>query len=300
MGLFSSGKSVQRSGSGQRWAKPIAKAAAGTVMDVYNANAGNLADLSGQVSDLTGSLVDKYKAGNAGVDAAGSYIADVLSGKYLNGNPYLEGMIGKTLGDVQDRVGAAYGSRGSFGGTAWTSKLAEGLGNAELGLRYGNYSDEMNRMAGAAGMAPSIAQGQYVGVPEILNSAGTAAEIPYTGINAMSGNLANLFSGGKSTQTGPGIGGQLLGSAIQGASMAAAGSDRRLKKNIVEVGKLPNGLAVYDFTYRNDPEQATYRGVMADEVRELVPEAYIDNFNGSGFAGVNYALVGMPLLKLAA
>lgn len=301
MGLFSSGSSKSYSGSGQKWAKKIAKPAANEVMNVYNANQGGLNNMTSAVQGLVPDLLSKFNAGNAGVDAAGGYISDVLGGKYLNGNPYLEGMIGLASQNVQDRVGAAYGSRGSFGGTAWTEALARGLGEAELGLRYGNYSDEMNRMAGAAGMAPGIAQAEYIGVPEILNSAGVGAEIPYTGINAMSGALGSLFSGGKSKQSGPGFGSQLLSAGAQAAgAYFGAQSDRRAKRDIVEVGELPNGLKVYDFIYKGDPEQATYRGVMADEVQEKVPEAYIANFNGSGMAGVNYALVGMPLLKLAA
>jgi hypothetical protein len=301
MGLFSSGSSKSYSGSAQKWAKPFAKAGASSVMDVFNSNAGNLSALSGAVSGLVPGLVDKFEGGNAGVDAAGGYVTDVLGGKYLNGNPHLQGMIDATMGDVTSRVNANFGSRGSFGGTAHTTALGKALSEAELGLRYGNYSDEMGRMGSAAGMAPGIAQGEYAGLSEILGAAGLGAELPYTGINAMSGALGNLFSGGKSTQKGPGIGSQMLAAGAQAAgAYAAAGSDRRLKKNIVMVGELPNGLNVYDFTYKSDPEESTYRGVMADEVQVRVPEAFIENFNGSGMAGVNYALVGMPLLKLAA
>ena len=300
MGLFSSGSSKSYSGSAQKWAQPIAKEAAGTVTGTVNANAGNLANLTSQVSGLVPGLIDQYRAGDSGVDAAGGYVTDVLGGKYQNGNPRLQAMIDQMSGDVTSRVGAAYGSRGSFGGTAYTTALAKGLSEAELGLRYGNYSDEMNRMGSAAGMAPSIAQGQYTGVPEILQSAGMGAEMPYAGINALSGGLSSLFSGGTQKNKGPGLGSQIMAGAAQAAgAYAGAQSDRRLKKNIVPVGELPNGLTVYDWTYRSDPEEATYRGVMADEVKDKVPEAYIENFR-DGYAGVNYALVGMPLLKLAA
>ena len=126
------------------------------------------------------------------------------------------------------------------------------------------------------------------------------AELPYTGANNLANSLGSLFSGGteKSKSKGASPVWGAVGAGL-GAAGALAGSDRRLKKNIVEVGALPNGLKVYDFRYRNDPDEVTYRGVMADEVKDKVPEAYIENFNGSGHAGVNYALVGMPLLKVA-
>lgn len=290
MGLFSSGKSTSRSGSAQKWAKPFAKAAAGTVQSVVDANAGGLQQLTNQVQGLVPGLISKFNEGNAGVDAAGGYVTDVLGGKYLNGNPHLEGMIGLMQDNVTDRVGAAYGSRGSFGGTAWTEALAGELANAELGLRYGNYSDEMGRMAGAAGLAPSIAQGEYAGIQEILGSAGLGAEIPYAGINALSGGLANLFSGGKSTQKGPGFGSQLLAAGAQAAgAYAGAQSDRRSKKNIEKVGEFEDGLGIYTFQYKHDPNGTTFKGVMADEVKELRPQAYIEDFNGTGMAGVNYA-----------
>lgn len=212
-GLFSSGKST--SGSAQKWAQPFAKAAAGTVQDVYDANAGSLEGISGSIQGVLPGLIDRFNAGDAGVNAAGGYVGDVLGGKYLNGNPWLEAMIGKTAGDVTSRVGAAYGSRGSFGGTAHTTALGKALADAEIGLRYGNYSDEMNRMGSAAGLAPSIAQAKYTGLPEILQAGSVGAELPYTGINALAGNLGNLFSGG--VQKGPGLGSQLLSGAAQAA-----------------------------------------------------------------------------------
>lgn len=291
MGLFSSGKSKSESwsGSGQKWATPFAKAAAGTVQGVYDANAGNLAQLSSAVSGLVPGLIDKFKAGNAGVDAAGGYVTDVLGGKHLNGNQHLQGMIDSTLGNVTSRVNANFGSRGSYGGTAHTTALGKALSEAELGLRYGNYSDEMGRMGQAAAMAPGIAQGEYTGLQEILGTAGMGAELPYTGVSALSNNLAALFSGGynKSTQTGPGIGGQLLGSAMQAGAMAFSAIE--LKKDIEKVGEYEDGLGIYEWAYRNDPEARRYRGVMAHEVKELRPAAYIPNYRGTPYAGVNYA-----------
>lgn len=215
MGLFSSGSTT--SGTAQKWVKPFAKEGLRDTQNVVNANAGGLQALTGQVSGLVPDIIAKYRAGSPSLDAAQGYVTDVLGGQYMGGNPYLESMIGQTAGDVTSRVGAAYGSRGSFGGTAYTQALAKGLADSENSLRYGNYSDEMNRMASAAGMAPSIAQGQYSGLPEILNAAGVAAEIPYSGINAQANNV-NALSNGSKTK-GPGFGSQLLSA---GASAAGA------------------------------------------------------------------------------
>lgn len=214
MGLFSSGKSTSRSGSAQKWAKPFAKQAAGTVVNTVNAAAPGLQNMTNAVQGLVPGLLDRFNEGNAGVDAAQGYVTDVLGEKYLNGNQHLNAMIQQMQGNVTDQVGASFGSRGSFGGTKWTEALGGALAEKELALRYGNYSDEMARMGGAAGLAPSIAQAQYTGVPEILQSAGLGAEIPYAGINALSGGLSALFSGGKSKQSGPGIGGAIIGGGL--------------------------------------------------------------------------------------
>lgn len=60
----------------------------------------------------------------------------------------------------------------------------------------------------------------------------------------------------------------LLGTGAQAAFMW---SDRRLKRDIRPIGKLPNGLNVYRYRYQWSDEEMT--GVMADEVRAIAPWA---------------------------
>ena len=64
-------------------------------------------------------------------------------------------------------------------------------------------------------------------------------------------------------------------------------SDRRLKKNIVDIGvKLANGLKLYAFDYVfGGPRQV---GVMADEVEKVMPQAVM---NVSGYGAVNYTAI---------
>jgi hypothetical protein len=71
---------------------------------------------------------------------------------------------------------------------------------------------------------------------------------------------------------------------IGAAALPIVFSDRRLKKDIVKVGRDPNGLGIYDWTYVwNGPR---YRGFMADEVEQLYPHAVYDV---GGFKALNYA-----------
>lgn len=75
-------------------------------------------------------------------------------------------------------------------------------------------------------------------------------------------------------------------------------SDRRTKTNIRRVGTFDDGLGIYDFEYIFAPGKV-FRGVMADEVARLRPEALGPKFGK--YQTVNYAaILGLqngPILK---
>ena len=69
--------------------------------------------------------------------------------------------------------------------------------------------------------------------------------------------------------------------------MGAFFSDRRLKENIRPAGRQLAGVPLYAFYFKgNDVEQI---GVMADEVRQLHPDAII--VHDSGYDMVDYGLL---------
>ncbi len=79
-----------------------------------------------------------------------------------------------------------------------------------------------------------------------------------------------------------------VGSAASAAGqIAAAGSDRRLKDDIVLLDREPDGLGIYSFRYKWEDEPTI--GVMADEVAELRPYALGPVIQG--FATVRYGLL---------
>lgn len=57
-------------------------------------------------------------------------------------------------------------------------------------------------------------------------------------------------------------------------------SDRRLKKNIQRIGTADNGLPIYAYSYINDPHDTTHIGFMADEVKDIYPEAVTTDLMG--------------------
>jgi crotonobetainyl-CoA:carnitine CoA-transferase CaiB-like acyl-CoA transferase len=72
-----------------------------------------------------------------------------------------------------------------------------------------------------------------------------------------------------------------------GAAGIMAFSDCRLKENIKRVGRLANGLAVYAYNYIWD--LVPRLGVMADEVRKVMPHAV--RVHPSGYDMVDYSEV---------
>ena len=83
-----------------------------------------------------------------------------------------------------------------------------------------------------------------------------------------------------------------LGALAVGGSQtgAATPSDRRLKKNVVELAMFENGLKVYAFTYNWEPDGVRHVGYMADEVLRVCPDAVSTR---GGYLMVDYDRVGM-------
>jgi hypothetical protein len=97
-----------------------------------------------------------------------------------------------------------------------------------------------------------------------------------TGANSLTGGLFGL--GASVLGGGAGSFGAQLGNSI-------FSSDRRLKSNIERVGTHPLGIGIYEYDIFDRRE----RGVMAQEVEQVMPSAVIEH--PSGFKMVNYGLL---------
>lgn len=293
MGLSSSPKSTSTSYSGSsnpQFVQPALNAA-NQVQGVYNANAGGLQGLT----DLTRNSIIPQLAGQntaaAGAANQGSgYYSDVLSGKYLNGNPYLDKILGQTREDIGNSVGGHFSANGRYGSGANQAIMEKQMANAENSLRYQNYGDEMNRMGSAAAGAQQASTTDLAGLLQAIQQ---GAQIPYTGTESLANSLGALFSGGsdKSKSTGPN---PIWGAIGAAAGAAAAASDPRLKTNIVRIGDWDDrgdNLGKYEWNWKAAPQGEKVVGVLSTEVKELRPAAYVPNFRGDGFDGVNYALL---------
>jgi hypothetical protein len=100
-------------------------------------------------------------------------LSSTLGGDYLNGNPYTDQIIGRTLGDMADQYRYATGPgnaamasmSGSFDNSGVAGKdmmdrfsLARAMGDAASGIRYDNYAQERQNQLGAVN--PALGFGQ--------------------------------------------------------------------------------------------------------------------------------------------
>lgn len=159
-------------------------------------------------------------ANNAAGQAAG-YYGDVLGGKYLTGNPYLQNVIDTTNNDVSGRVNGAFSMAGRTGGGANQLLLAKALSENEGNLRYGDYNTQMGRMDSAASGASNMASQQLA---SLLGLGTTTAGLPLNQATQYANGIGSLGIGGTTTQTSsPGLGQLLLGLATAGASAFGGG-----------------------------------------------------------------------------
>ncbi|MES2781908.1 MAG: tail fiber domain-containing protein [Pseudomonadota bacterium] len=214
------------------------------------------------------------------------YYGDVLGGKYLEGNPYIDGMIDQTNENVSNRVNSNFSSAGRYGSDYHTGELTRGLADSENNLRFSNYANERGMQNGAA-------LGNMAGIEQLVGLPANIANAQANAINGLVGKYVTS-NGTNVSKSSP----SLLSLLANGAGAAAQfASDIRLKTNIERVGETPDGLGIYDYDYLPIEGQIAafmpegrQRGVIAQEVALLRPDALGPVIDG--YATVNYAALG--------
>lgn len=202
------------------------------------------------------------------------------------------------------------------GSQAWIAAMDD-LNRSENDARYGaiiNAGNEQSRLIGTQGQllqqqlatrsqplneANALLTGAQVQMPQFVDTPNvTMANTDYLGaVGLQQQALQNAFNAKNANYQANLQGLYGLGSAALGAAgrfgsaammptpaPAPTPSDRRLKENIREVGRLANGLPVYAYTYRGDDTPRI--GLMAQDVARVRPEAV--ELMPSGFLGVHY------------
>lgn len=141
-----------------------------------------------------------------GLLSASQFYGDTLDGKYLDGNPYVDGMIEQGDREITDQVNSQFNSR--FGSGYHTNALTRGLADNRTRLRFGNYERERGYQNDAGRNLAGIA-----------TTATALPMVPAQGYaDAISGLLGRyMTSNGQSTsKTSGGAVGGLLGSVLSG------------------------------------------------------------------------------------
>lgn len=199
---------------------PQLEAMAGNVNSAYQAQAPKITGVTDQLSALVPGILDRYTNGDPNVTAAAGYNADVLGGKYLDANPYLDAIVGKSQNDARNQTAAALGVRGLNGGSAFGNIISRNVIDAGNTLRFNNYNTERGRMDSAASMAPSLAAAQYLPI-DIATQIAQAQGIPLqaaSGAAAATGGLLGQYTQNTQKQ------GMNLFQTLLGAGSNAAGA----------------------------------------------------------------------------
>jgi hypothetical protein len=188
----------------------------------------------------------------------------------------------------QDQANAAmaqnYGQAGNSAGLynqAAAQQFNQNLGAAQFGntatqqayqQQLAQYNQPLNQIAALMGgsqiQAPQFQQysgGGQIGAAPVAQAATNQGNYNTAAYNAQMGALGGLYSGIGS------LGGGLI-----------AASDIRLKSNIVKVGDHPKGFGIYEYDIDGHRE----RGVLAQEVEKIMPEAVLEH--PDGYKMVNY------------
>lgn len=168
---------------------------------------------------------------------------------------------------------------------------AAGLGRGLAGASAAAYGGATNAGSQAGLNAQSAGQNYMAGMAQGAGTIGAGQQMQLQGLGNILNNQTSQYINTQDSTLGD-IGGILGGAA---SVMKYWPSDRRLKENVVEVGVDPaTQLRLYEFSYIGDDRR--FRGVMADEVERLYPEAVTDT--DLGFKAVCYDLLNIEFTEV--
>jgi hypothetical protein len=178
---------------------------------------------------------DRALAGNDTVNMAESYAQDVLSGKYLNSDPYNDAVFQNVQQKVQPAVNSQFSSAGRYGSQLHAGEVTDRLTTAFAPYASQIYQSERGRMDGAMGMAPTFAQQDWTNLGALENVGKQKQDLAQTELDdavnrwnyyanqpgqkldeymqRVMGNYGGTESSTSKSQTKQGIGNTILGAA---------------------------------------------------------------------------------------
>jgi hypothetical protein len=158
-----------------------------------------------------------------------------------------------------------------------------------IGSPYANMTPQaMQMVAGSQGLSPQYSGGQFSGQGGGFNMAGA-------GMGALSGAASGAMIGsvvpGIGTAVGA-IGGGLLG------GLGGGFSDKLMKTDIKKIEGPTNVIGIPSYEYRYKGEKKKRRGVMAQDVQKVLPEAVAEvDYKGKKRLAIKPAVIGAALAE---
>lgn len=197
-------------GSKKQTNKPVYSAeitgAAGDITNAYRTQQPKITGITDQLAGLVPGLVNQYTNGDPNVNAAKGYNADVLAGKYLGNNPYIDDIVNQSQTDARNQTAAALGTRGLTGGSAFGDIISRNVTNAGNTLRFNDYNTERTRMDNAVGQSGQLAAAGQIPLSALISilQAQTAPVSTAAGAGSAVGGLLGQYQNVKQT-TSPSI-----------------------------------------------------------------------------------------------
>lgn len=206
-----------------------------------------------------------------------------------------------SLGLAAQRAATMTGARRQAEQMGWARQMdVTGLGRGLPGASLAAYGGATG--AGSAGLQSTMAPGTQFGAlyGQGVSTIGSGLGMQIQGLGSVLSsqtsyaNAMNSQADPFATVLGMGLGAYAGG--FGSAAGAKAASDYRIKTDIQRVGfDDRTQLPIYEFAYKALPNQR-FRGVMAQEVERLYPEAVSEH--PYGFKMVDYAQLGMRMERV--
>jgi hypothetical protein len=199
------------------------------------------------------------------------------------------------LQQAASRAAAMTGARTQAEQMGYARQLdAAGLGRGLAGASTAAYGGATNAGSQAGLNFQSAGQNYMAGMGQGAGTIAAGQNMQIQGLSSVLNAQTNAYVNGGDSFLGD-LGGLLGGAAS--AYTAFGGSDRKIKENIEEVGvDQRTALTLYEFNYIDAPH-IRYRGVMADEVEMVYPDAVYET--EYGFKAVHYDMLGIELKEVA-
>lgn len=231
---------------------------------------------------------DKYNALNTAMTQGSQMFNNQLAGNAQNMQALNFGnaAIGQQQGLDQNVA--------QFNNTNMQNAFAQqqNISNYQNVLRQQQIAEAQQRQLQPLNNVNALMTGQQVGMPSMpsFNANQAAQPVNYLGAAQAQGNYnmqAQQMNNASASSTMGGIG-SLLGTGMSAAMMF---SDKRLKRDVKLIKMIGKGKKKFGwYRYRYVGSDTWHEGVLANEIKKVIPEAVERHTNG--YDMVNYALIG--------